>query len=85
MSSTVSSDCNSNNTGPTNFPQALPEVVGSSVSPNRVLQDTPEILQWLHLPYDDDTSMPQSFLVLCKFVVESTPGVNSPAQVVVLK
>ena len=83
MSSIVSPDSASHDAGPTIFSQALPEMSGNSVSPIRAPQDTPEILEWLHLPYDDDTPMPQSFLTRRKLVVESTPDADTPAQAVV--
>ena len=51
MSSIVSPDSAGHDTGPTIFSQALPEMPGNSVSPIRAPQDTPEILEWLHLPY----------------------------------
>ena len=55
----------------------------NSVSPIRAPQDTPEILAWLNLPYDDDTPMPTRFITHHKLIVESTPDADSPAQVVV--
>ena len=57
-------------------------MTGNSVSPIRAPQDTPEILTWLNLPYDDDTPMPSSFTTRRKLAVESTPEAGSPAQVV---
>ena len=56
---------------------------GYSVSPIRAPQDTPEILDWRRLPYDDDTPMPTSFTTRRKLTVESTPEAESSAQVVV--
>ena len=58
----------------------LPEMSGNSVSPIRAPQDTPEILAWLNLPYDDDTPMPTSFVTRRRLIVESTPEAN-PGQV----
>ena len=87
MGSTTSSGSASHATGPAIFSQALPEMSGNSVSPIRAPQDTPEILEWLHLPYDGDTPMrmPQSTSVLTrrKLIVEGAPDAGSPAQVVV--
>ena len=84
MSSIASTDSHSHDhdAGPTTFSQALPEISGNSVSPIRAPQDTPEILPWLNLPYDDGTPMPTSFVTRRRLVVESTPEVD-PAQVVV--
>ena len=82
MSSIASTDSLSHDAGPTTFSQALPEMSGNSVSPIRAPQDTPEILAWLNLPYDDDTPMPTSFVTRRKLIVESTPEAN-PGQVTV--
>ena len=76
MSSIASTDSPSHDAGPTTFSQALPEMSGNSVSPIRAPQDTPEILAWLNLPYDDDTPMPTSFVTRRRLIVESTPEAN---------
>ena len=82
MSSIASTDSPSHDAGPTTFSRALPEMSGNSVSPIRAPQDTPEILAWLNLPYDDDIPMPTSFVTRRRLVVESKPEVD-PAQVVI--
>ena len=51
---------------------------GNSVSPIRAPQDNPEILEWIHLPFDDDTPIPSSFTTCRKLTVESTPAADSP-------
>ena len=77
MSSIVSPDSISHDTGPVTSSRALPETPGNSISPIRAPQDTPEILAWLNLPYDDvdDTPMPTSFITRRKLIdiIESTP------------
>ena len=85
MSSIVSPDSISHDTGPATSSQALPEMsmASNSVSPIRAPQDTPEISAWLNPPYGDETPMPTSFITRRKLIVESTPDAGSPAQVVV--
>ena len=60
MRSIASSGSSSHDAGPATFSQALPEMSGNSVSRIRAApatQDTPEILAWLNLPYDDGTPL----------------------------